>query len=369
VDRYLQTHVESDVRRKMVFVSGPRQVGKTTLARRLLSGGGIYLNWDVPDDRERILRSEFPANGRLVLDEIHKNPSWRDVLKGLYDGRGDSLEILVTGSARLDAYRYGGDSLQGRYYHYRLYPLSVAEIGASSSADLESLLDLGGFPEPFLSGSEVEARRWSLAYRTLLVYEEVRSVEQIGDLAKLELLMLRLPELVGSPLSVNSLREDLQVAHKTASSWIDVLERLFAIVRIPPLGGPLIRAVKKEIKHYHIDWTLVRDRGLRFENMVAIHLLKWVHFLRDTAGRDMELRYFRDVDKREVDFVVTENQLPVTLIETKYGDSPISPGLRYLHERYPDAEALQLSAAGSKDYLSKEGIRVIPATAWLGTLI
>ena len=369
MERYLRAQLERDLAKKMVFISGPRQVGKTTLAKQVLGGRGVYLNWDVPEHRERILREEFPAAGRLALDEIHKNRGWRSLLKGLYDGRGDRLDILVTGSARLDSYRFGGESLQGRYHHLRLHPLSVAEINAVSTADLESLMTLGGFPEPFLGSSEVEARRWSREYRSRLVHDEVRSLEQISDLGKLELLMIRLPELVGSPLSINALREDLQVAHKTAASWLDVLERLYAIFRLPPFGSPRIRAVKKEAKHYHLDWTLVSETGLRFENLVAVHLQKWVHFMQDTRGRDCELRYFRDVDMREVDFVVLEDRKASLFVEAKTDDAPISASLRYLHKRFPEAEALQISAFGTKEYQSRDGIHVLPATKWLRTLV
>jgi predicted AAA+ superfamily ATPase len=174
---------------------------------------------------------------------------------------------------------------------------------------------------------------------------------------------------VGSPLSVNSIREDLQVSHKTIVKWLNILERLYAIVRLPPFGASKIRAVKKEQKHYHYDWTLVPDLALRFENMVALHLLKWVHFQEDTKGRDIELRYFRDVDGREVDFVITENLDPIYLIEVKWKDAAISGGLKYLKERFPNAEAYQVSAYGEKDYLTTAGIRVMPAIPFLSRFV
>lgn len=140
-----------------------------------------------------------------------------------------------------------------------------------------NLLIMSGFPEPFLEGSETEARRWSREYRNRLIHEDVSSLESVSDLGNLEMLVMLLPQLVGSPLSINALREDLQVSHKTVSRWIDILERLYAIIRIAPFGAPRIRAVKKEQKHYHYDWSLVPDMPQRFENLVAIHLLKWVH--------------------------------------------------------------------------------------------
>lgn len=367
--RYLLDQIKNDLEKKMVFLSGPRQVGKTTLALAVAGLKTGYLNWDVAEHREQILRRELPAAKLWLFDEIHKYRQWRNYLKGLYDNRRKDQKILVTGSGRLDLYRFGGDSLQGRYHLLRLHPFSVAELDLTNTKELRELLDLGGFPEPYLAGSKTESKRWSREYRTLLVREEVTSLERIQDLGQLELLILRLPALVGSPLSINSIREDLQISHKTASSWLNVLERLYAIFRLAPLGSPRIRAVRKEQKHYHMDWSLVSDNAARFENLVASHLLKWVHFLQDTQGRDIELRYFRDTDGREVDFVIAENQKPVILIETKWSDTDIDKSLRYLKNKFPDAEAWQLSMTGKKDYVSGDGIRVTPAINFLNDLV
>lgn len=367
--RYLAEQVSADLRRKMVFVAGPRQVGKTTMARQIVGKAGLYLNWDVPDHREVILRREMPATGGLVLDEIHKYRSWRNYLKGLVDEPERKLNILVVGSARLDIYRFGGDSLQGRYHFLRLHPFSTAELKLQRPQELLDLLTLGGFPEPYLSGSQTTARRWSRSYRSRVIREEVVSLEHILDLGNLELLALRLPELVGSPLSINALREDLQVSHKTVSRWLMVLERLYFMFRLPPFGAPSIRAVKKEAKHYHYDWSQVPELPQRFENLVASHLLKWVHFQQDALGRDMELRYFRDVDGREVDFVICENRKPLRFIEAKWDDTTVSPALGYMKKRFPEVEALQISAVGKKDFLSREGIRVCPALSFLRKLV
>jgi len=369
ITRYLEPQVQEDLARKMVFLAGPRQVGKTTLARSLQDASGDYLSWDIPEHRERILRREMPAARLWVLDEIHKYRSWRDLLKGLYDGRREGQQILVTGSARLDYFRYSGDSLQGRYHLLRLHPLSVAELGLETADELQEMLELGGFPEPLLGGSQVQARRWSREYRNLLFREEITSLTQVRDLGNLEMLALRLPELVGSPLSINALREDLQVSHRTVSEWIEILERLYAVFRLAPLGGPRVRAIKQARKHYHFDWSLVPDLPARFENLVASHLLKWVHFQQDTQGRDLELRYFRDTDGREVDLVVVERGQPLTLVECKWSDAPVDRGLRYLKRKYPDCSAWQISATGAKDFLTPDGIRVCPAGVLLADLV
>jgi predicted AAA+ superfamily ATPase len=368
--RYLEPQVRRDLARKMVFVGGPRQVGKTTLARNLLgkSVTGL-LSWDVAAQRDLILRQHLPKARLWVFDELHKYRKWRNYLKGLYDARTGTQQILVTGSARLDYYRFGGDSLQGRYHYLRLHPLSVAELRLRSGGDFALLLKLGGFPEPYLGGSETEARRWSNEYRSRIVRDDLASLEQVQDLGSIELLMTRLPELVGSPLSINGLAEQLQVSHKTLSKWIDMLERLYAIYTVLPFGSPRIKALRKARKHYHYDWSLVPDPAYRFENLVASHLLKWVHFREDTEGFRTELRYFRDIEGREVDFVVTENSRPTLFVECKSSDREVSPALRYLKARFPATPAWQISATGRNDYVSREGVRVAPALKLLATLV
>ena len=367
--RYLQSAVEHDLSRKMVFVGGPRQVGKTQLGKMIISDPAAYLGFDIPAHRNAIFRGELPPTEAWFFDEIHKYRAWRNYLKGLYDAAGGRKRILVTGSARLDFYRFGGDSLQGRYYYLRLHPLSLAEVGGSTREDLAALLQLSGFPEPFLGGSDTEARRWSLAYCERMVREEVTSLESISDLSKLELLVNALPARVGSPLSINALREDLQVSHPTVARWLDVLERLYAIFRVPPFGAPRLRAVKKEQKHYHFDWTVVGDPAARFENLVASHLLKWAHYQMDTQGRAVELRYFRDIDGREVDFVLIDQGKAIGFVECKWDDAEASSSLRYLRQRFPSVPAWQVSAVGKKDFETADGIRVAPGVALLRQLV
>ncbi len=277
--RYLEEQIKKDLGKKMVFLGGPRQVGKTTLSLNLIKDQKGYLNWDIPEHREQILKQEFPPTPILILDEIHKYRSWRNYLKGIYDKTNQKKQILITGSAKLDYYRFGGDSLQGRYHYLRLHPLSVTELKINKSKDFIQLLNLGGFPEPFLGASQVEAKRWSREYRTRLLREDLLSLEHVRDIGKLELLVLRLPDLVGSPLSLNALKEDLQINHQTVSQWTEILERVYAIFRLSPFGGPNIRAVKKERKHYHMDWSVIKKESARFENLVASHLLKYVHYL------------------------------------------------------------------------------------------
>jgi uncharacterized protein len=370
IRRYLHEQIDRDLSRKMVFLGGPRQVGKTSLGRSIITDPRAYLNYDAAEHRDAILRGQLPPTNEWLFDEIHKFRGWRGFLKGLFDTRPQGQRILVTGSARLDYYRYGGDSLQGRYHFLRLHPLTVAELQLRSAGDLATLLQLSGFPEPFLAGDATEARRWSLSYRDRLVREEVASVEAISDLAKLQLLAIALPSRVGSPLSINALREDLQVAHATLARWLEVLERVYAIFRLAPFGAPLLRAVKKERKHYHFDWTVVDSPAARFENLVAVHLLKWVDYQVDTQGRSIELRYFRDIDGREVDFVLTQRSgEPLAFVECKLSDVALDPGLRYLRQRFPATPAWQISATGTRDYVTPDGIRVAPSLVLLRQLV
>ena len=291
------------------------------------------------------------------------------MLKGLYDHYGKAQKILVTGSARLDYYRHSGDSLQGRYHYLRLLPLSVAELQDASAQTFDQLLRLGGFPEPFEVGEETFAKRWSREYRSRLIREEISSLESISDLGKLEHLMLRLPDLVGSPLSINAPREDLQVSFKLAAKWIEILERFYAIFRVPPFGSPKVKAVKKEQKHFHMDWTLVEEMGARFENLVAVHLLKWVFEQQDCWGEDLDLRYFRDEEGREVDFVIVKKRAPILFVECKWGQREFSPHLKYLSRKFPGVRAVQVHAQKSLEFMNDEGLEMLSAQTFLAELV
>lgn len=342
VSRYLEGAVVDALNRKMVFVGGPRQVGKTTFALGLLGTTAdethpAYMNWDHPSVPPRLRRAELPVGEPLLLmDEIHKYARWRGLLKGIYDTERSRRKILVTGSARLDYYRKGGDSLAGRYRYFRLHPFSLRELSPSPTrSDLEALLAFGGFPEPLFTRSEVEHRIWTRDRLARVVREDLRDLEHVREISLVEHLVDLLPSKVGSPLSIKSLREDLQVDHKTVERWLQILENLYVCFRLSPYGPPRVRAVKKACKLYLWDWSTVSDRGPRFENLVAAQLLKYCHWIEDTEGHTMELRYLRDTDKREVDFVVLQDRRPLFAVECKSGDKAIGTALRYFAERTP----------------------------------
>lgn len=368
--RYIQDQVLRDLTKKMVFVGGPRQVGKTTFAQNLYKKSHYtYLNWDIDAHRARILKKEIDDRPLIIFDELHKNRKWRGYLKGMFDSmqadESTRRRILVTGSARLDYYRFGGDSLQGRYHYLRLLPLSFHEINGESKGDILDLMKLGGFPEPFFGGNEKESKRWSNDYISRLVREEMTDLEQVSDLASLETLAYALPQFVGSPLSINSLRENLQVAHETVAKWIQIFERLYLIFRITPFTGSLLRSIKKEQKAYFYNWTYIENEAFRFENFLALHLLKHCYWIEDTEGKRMSLHFSRQKNSPEVDFVICENHRPLCFIEAKLSDQEINPRFRYLKKKFPAARFYQVHLHGKKDYLSAEGFRVLPAHIFL----
>jgi len=385
--RYLTEPVVSDLSNKMVFISGARQVGKTSMgldiAQRYFKHSD-YLNWDARDDRKRFMQGAFAGDAKLImLDEIHKYHDWKNHVKGLFDKHKDDFSILVTGSARLDVYRRGGDSLMGRYYAYRLHPFTLAELlekpahitpledlqftdaSRESAEAMQNLMTFGGFPEPLLGQRKRELRRWHNQRVDRLVREDIRDVESIRSLSQLQLLVDSLPTRVGSLLSLNALREDLSVAHKTVSHWMDVLERFYYHFRIYPFGGSKIRSLKKNPKLYLWDWSEVPDDGgARLENLIASHLLKLCHYLQDVDGRKTELHFLRDNDGREVDFIVTESGKPWFAVEVKSSVSDVSRHLTYFGERLQIPRLYQVVAEQGVDQLRGK-VRVISADKFL----
>jgi predicted AAA+ superfamily ATPase len=335
--RYLTAAILSDLGEKMVFLGGPRQVGKTSLAQALIpkyrDGHPAYLNWDDDEHKLRIRKKDWPRDERLiVLDEIHKFKNWRNLVKGFYDTLKNTHQFLITGSAQLDHFRRGGDSLLGRYHAYRLHPLSIAELNYSRNS-LQDLLKFGGFPEPYFKKSESSLRRWHQQRLTRIVREDLRDLSSVREIDQIQLLAETLPDRVGSPLSVKALAGDLGVDFKTVKNWLSWLDALYYSYQISPYGSPRIRAVKKEQKLYLWDWSAVEERGARFENLVASHLLKYCHFKQDTEGYRMELQFIRDTDKREVDFVVLQNKKPLFAVECKSGEKSLSPHIPYFRDR------------------------------------
>lgn len=386
--RYLDKFIKEDIQNKMVFIGGPRQVGKTTLAK--LVGKKykkpVYLNWDFRDDRKKIIEEKFESGADLIIfDEIHKYKQWRNYIKGEFDKNKDKYDIIVTGSARLDYYRRGGDSLLGRYHYFRLHPFSLAEAigiqpeievlkesdflihkGASSAFD--RLFKFGGFPEPFIKQDMKTLRRFHNERKERLVKEDIRDMESIRDLSSLELLTEMIPEKVGSMFSLNSLKEDLAVTHKTVSLWVDVLERFYYHFRIYPFASTKIKSLRKEPKIYLWDWSEIDEEASGFENMIASHLLKLVHFLYDYEGYRTGIYFLRDVDKREVDFIVTEKEKPWFALEVKLNDTNPSKRLKYFADRLKIPYLYQVVKKKDVDKFIG-GVRVVSADKFLAALV
>ncbi len=335
--RYLEPHIKDDLKTKMVFLGGPRQVGKTTLAQCLVKnykdGHPAYLNWDSDEHKKMIRDRQWPKSEPLiVLDEIHKFKNWRNMVKGFYDTLKNTHSFLITGSARLDHFRKGGDSLLGRYHYYRLHPYSLPELKYKEGCT-EHLLKFGGFPEPYTMADERNLRRWHIQRLNRLIRTDLRDWEDVKDLDKIYALAEELPNRVGSPLSINSLANDIEANFKTIKRWLGILSSLYYSYQIAPYGSAKIRAVKKEQKLFLWDWSQIENPGIRFENMVGSHLLKYCHFLEDVQGYKMELRFLRDTDKREIDFVVLKDKKPLFAVECKHGEKSVSPHLFYFKER------------------------------------
>lgn len=373
--RYLDDLVAADLSRKMVLLTGPRQVGKTTLCRHLMAGTqqAQYLNWDVAADRAILQRQSWSARTRLLaLDEVHKMPDWKNWLKGVVDGRPPEQQLLVTGSARMDTWRQSGDSLAGRYFAYRLHPISVREWcaaqGGTPAAALDRLLARGGFPEPCLAESVEDAERWRRQYFTDLIREDIVEFSRLHEVRAMRLFVELLRERVGSPLSLASIARDLAVSPTTLRRYLDILQALYIVFCVHPWHHNVARAILQTPKVYFFDTGLVRgDDGLRFENAVAAMLLKHVHFLQDARGQAVDLHYIRTKDGAEIDFVLSRDQRLTHLIECKLADNTLHRALAGFAARFPDAEAIQLV----RDLRQEEyraPVHILDAARWLAEL-
>ena len=371
----------------MVFLAGPRQAGKTTLAKMLARSysNSFYWNWDILDDRKMLMEnpSFFTGITRkdatkpfIIFDEIHKHRGWKNYLKGVYDRFSEEYDFLVSGSGRLDIYQRGGDSLAGRYYLFHLMPFTLAEISGSRRpfADFmknplditmervkenleawEWLALLSGFPEPFLSGRETVYRRWSNTYGRQIIREDIRDLTEIKSVGDMETLYAFLPSKIGSPLSVTSLAENIGVSYNTVRSWLDILERFYLSFSIPTWTGKIARAIQKERKYYLWDYGRINDRAAAFENMVACELWRAVTLWTDLGLGAFSLHFIKDKEKREVDFVVVKNGKPFLLVEAKLSDTEPSKTLAAF-QNIMGIPAVQLTGAG-------EGYRIIPNKA------
>lgn len=378
--RYLFDQILKDLAKKMVFITGPRQVGKTYLSKQIMTqyDKPQYLNYDNFTDRKIIIEQTWIQNSDLlVFDEIHKMKDWKNYLKGVFDTKYNNQSILVTGSARLNTFRQTGDSLAGRYFHHRLNPLSVRElIDSVNPYEAVNLLnEFGGFPEPLLQSLQLskeealaESTRWKNQYYTDLIREDIFEFSRITELNVMKTLLEILRTKVGSPLSLNSIAQDLQASPNTIKKYINILDSLYIIFQVRPFHKNIARSILKEPKIYFYDSSYVKaDEGIVFENTVAVSLLKHTQFLQDSFGKDVHLHYLRTKDDREIDFVLSENEKPQKFIEVKLSDKQITPSLKYFSTRYPDVESIQL-VHNLKQEEERDSIKLLNASRWLAGL-
>jgi hypothetical protein len=386
----------------MIFLSGPRQAGKTTLAKIISKSFAnyLYFNWDVPQHRVRLINDpvffetvERKDSSRplIVFDEIHKYRDWKNYLKGVYDQFHNKYQFLVSGSGRLDIYQKGGDSLAGRYYLFHLWPFTIAELGERNRTYKSFLKDplhinmrqsnkLGkiwsqlskqsGFPEPFLSNRTTTYHRWSNTYSRQLIREDIREMTGIKSAEDLETLYLLLPSKVGSPISIPSLARDLRVSYNSIHSWLTIFEKFFLIFSISPWTRRITRAIQKERKVYLWDIPKIDDSSARFENMVALELFRAVNAWNDMGYGSFSLHYIKNKEQQEVDFLIANGNNPFLLIEAKIADTQPSLILKKF-QRVLNIPAIQLINEGDGYQLlsnEKQSILIAPAYQWLSLL-
>lgn len=391
----LQEHLAAQ--RQMAFVSGPRQVGKTTTCRGLSS---VYINWDNTDDRRTILRGPAAVAERIGLDrlteapptvlfdELHKYRRWKGFLKGFFDTYAGRARVLVTGSARLDLYRAGGDSLMGRYFQYRMHPFSIAEIlhqdrpnpktlvrppSPIAQRDYTALWGQGGYPEPFVKEDPRFTLRWMRLRRQQLVREDLRDLTRIHEIGQIEVLVALLHERSGNQVVYSNLASELQVTIDTVRRWIGTLGSLYLGFLLRPWYHNLPRSLRKEPKWYLRDWSPVTDEGRKTETFVACHLLKAVEGWTDLGLGEFHLGYLRDKSGREIDFLVVRDRRPWMLVEVKKADERMSPHLEHFQRLLgaPHAFHAVLDAPYiNADCFSRPGkATVVPARTLLSQLL
>ncbi len=379
-----------------IFLSGARQVGKTTIAAHIQNDFMLsyYLNWDNLTDKQNILagsleilNQKYAQKPLIVFDEIHKYKNWKTYIKGLFDTHQSDFSFLITGSARLDIYRRGCDSMMGRYFLYRVHPLSVAELLGPAATDKEykpsikienelwdNLMKFGGFPKPFLTAQERFYNKWSLQRMERLFEEDIRDLLKIHEIKKMQVLSKILIEMAGGQLNYTSLSKMIQVSDQTIKNWLIQLQSFYFCFTIQPWSKNVIRSLIKEPKVYLWDWSLLSDKGRKYENFIASHLLKAVNFWTDTGLGDYELYYLRDKQQNEVDFLITKNDQPWLMIEVKSSlKENLSKGLYHFQKQLNVPHVLQVAVEA--DFIEQDCFElgtlptIVPAKTFLSQLV
>jgi predicted AAA+ superfamily ATPase len=374
MDRYLTQAVSRDLARKIILITGPRQSGKTTLSK-MLAPDADYLNFDSPDHRLRLLERTWDRKKKAVIfDELHKLKNWKSWLKGIYDTEGIPPALVVTGSAKLDTYKKVGDSLAGRFFQFRLHPLDLKEINSllpeiSPESALQRLLEIGGFPEPYLQGETTYYKRWKRSHLDIIIRQDLIELENVQQITTIETLIQLLRKRVGSPVSYSSLAQDLQVSDKTVKRWLMLLENMYILFRVTPYHRNIARSLLKTPKFYFYDTgQVIGDRGIRLENATACALLKEIHFREDCFGEEMGLHYLQTKDGNEIDFLVTKATAPVLMLEVKWADSSRSKNFSLFDRCFDNIPKVQLVKELDRETTYPDGTEIRQAHSWLAQL-
>ena len=372
--RYLEKYIQEDLDKKIILLTGPRQTGKTTLSK-MLKKDFDYFNFDNMDDRLSLQEKSWDRSKPLVIfDELHKLKNWKSWLKGIYDTEGIPPSIVVTGSAKLDTYRKVGDSLAGRFFQFRMHPLDLKEINTflkpdDLEAELDKLLVLGGFPEPFLEGTTRFYNRWKKSHLDIIIKQDLIDLENVQQITQIETLIQLLRHRVGSPISYSSLARDLQCSDKTVKRWLTILENMYVLFKVSPFHKNIARAIQKTPKFYFYDTgQVLGDPGVKLENAVACAIKKELHFREDCLGEEGHLCYVRDKDGREIDFCITANNIPSLLVEVKWHDNTLSANFEIFKRFFPDIKMIQVSKKLDREKTFPNGAEIKTASKWLAQL-
>lgn len=400
---YIDFWEELSKEKRMIFLAGPRQAGKTTFAREIAKKykNNLYFNWDIISDKQKIIKNPtfFEEMNRsdnfaplVIFDEIHKYKEWKNYLKGIYDEFNKDYLFLISGSGRLDIYQKAGDSLAGRYLMFHLFPLTLGELSAKKR-DFKSFLknplndfnlnnqddtrkiwnnlsEFSGFPEPFTKNTKTFWTKWSRNYTRQIIYEDIRDLSNIKNINDVGLLFSLLPSKVGSPISINNLAGDLQVSFDTIKNWLNLFDISYLTFRISPWTKKIARAITKEQKLYLFNYPVILEGGPRFENMVALELYRIIHHWNEKGYGNFNLHYLRNKEKEEVDFLISNNNLPILIIETKNSDSQLSESLINFQNRLnvPAAQLVGKSGIYQIKSNGKNKILIATASQWLSSL-
>jgi len=372
--RYLTKYIQEDLATKIVLLTGPRQTGKTTLSK-ILKSDYDYFNFDNLEDRLSLQKKSWDRSKDLVIfDELHKLKNWKSWLKGVYDTEGIPPSLLVTGSAKLDTYRKVGDSLAGRFFQFRMHPLDLKEIKTFGNpenleTELEKLLEIGGFPEPFLNGTNRFYNRWKKSHLDIILKQDLIELENVQQIIQIETLIQLLKNRVGSPVSYSSLARDLQCSDKTVKRWLTILENMYVIFKVPPFHENIARAIQKAPKFYFYDTgQVIGDSGIKLENTVACAIQKEIHFREDCFGEEKKIYYLRNKDGKEIDFCTTRNDNPSLMLEVKWKDGTLSSNFEIFKKFFPQIKMIQVTKELRKEKTFPNGSEIRTAHKWLANL-